>query len=103
MDVRRRGLVLYYTIHGLFIVLFRLFATDSFAGREVQRAFLHPYLAHGVFHTRWSLPLAVRPVEPVRSPGVASPKGADDALAALMSEAGMEEQATRLRRLKVQR
>jgi len=38
-----------------------------------------------------------------RSQGVASPKGPDDALAALMSEAGMEEQAARLRRLKVSR
>ncbi|CAN0410454.1 unnamed protein product, partial [Ectocarpus sp. 12 AP-2014] len=32
--------------------------------------------------------------------GLAPAKGADDALAALMTEAGMEEQATRLRRLK---
>lgn len=39
----------------------------------------------------------------IHSSGIASPKGADDALAALMSEAGMEEQATRVRRLKVQR
>lgn len=32
--------------------------------------------------------------------GVVSPKGAEDALAALMSEAGMEGQAARLRKLK---
>lgn len=37
------------------------------------------------------------------SPGASSPKGTEDALAALMTEAGMEEQATRLRRLKVRK
>eukprot|EP00752_Nemacystus_decipiens_P005082 g4612.t2 len=39
-------------------------------------------------------------IEKTQRDGAAPPKGADDALAALMSQAGMEEQATRLRRLK---
>eukprot|EP00903_Cladosiphon_okamuranus_P014233 g13222.t1 len=39
-------------------------------------------------------------IQKARKDGVVSPKGAEDALASLMSEAGMEEQAARLRRLK---
>ncbi|CAM9483080.1 unnamed protein product [Ectocarpus sp. 4 AP-2014] len=39
-------------------------------------------------------------IQKARKNGIAPAKGAEDALAALMTEAGMEEQATRLRRLK---